>query len=94
MGKKRHTAVMKPSMYDEYTMQSVVEDSGESAQSITHNPPKWFNQILQEFKAMASSLETKQNEQPSGGWRRRNREPGRPAGDPPILATAVGKLGI
>lgn len=63
--------------------QSVVEDSGESAQSIPDNPPKWFNQMLQEVKAMASTVEIKQNEQSSGGWRRRNREPRGPAGDPP-----------
>ena len=62
--------------------QSVVKDSGESAQSNSDNPPKWFNQMLQEVKAMASTIQARQNEQLSGGWRHETRELRGPGGDP------------
>ena len=63
--------------------QSVVQEPGESAWSNADNPLKWFNQMLQEVKAMASTVEARQNEQSSEGGRRKPWGSRRSGGDPP-----------
>ena len=76
--------------------QSVVQEPGESARSNADNPPKWFNQMLQEVKAMASTVEARQNEQSSEGGRRKPWGSRRSGGDPPTCFRCgqVGHLSI
>ena len=69
--------------YLERAQQSVVQDPEESARSNADNPPKWFNQMLQEVKARASTVEARQNEQSSVVGRREAWGSRRPGGDPP-----------